>query len=152
MASIVGENNAQWRTYVHYHHDNSIHELILPNVNSLNYTDNILSFGPTPCHTSPVAAVGWGDLSDIRVYYFTNESTVQELVWSTSGGWSVGMNLGDTITNGISLYAQVRATGTDLAELRVGYQSPSDPETITESYYIPTEEKWGTRTYPNEMD
>lgn len=88
----------------------------------------------------------------IRVYYFSIENKVQELAWTAaSGNWAVGATLGEVDPRSTSLYAQVRAGGASLAELRVGYQSPCNPSTITESYWIPGESRWGVREYPAMM-
>lgn len=86
----------------------------------------------------------------IRVYYFSYNYKVQELVWMNNH-WAVGATLGDVDPCSTSLCASVRAPASGLAELRVGYQSRSNPNTITESFWIPTEGRWAVRKYPAMM-
>jgi len=89
--------------------------------------------------------------TQIRIYYFTCDNKVQELGWMGSN-WSAGATLGDVDpSSSTSLYAAVRTHNSGLAELRVGYQSPSHPHTITESFWIPSENRWGVREYPAMM-
>ncbi|OAX36180.1 hypothetical protein K503DRAFT_322791 [Rhizopogon vinicolor AM-OR11-026] len=166
-ASTADPNVAYWRTYVQYPTDGLIHELALNDANSLNYIDNAFTIGPRPRLNTPIAAVNWNGLeeastpmmcttdvalttSQVRVYYITQDNKVQELQW-TNHTWVVGPILGDVIFGSIALYAQVRAGGATLAELRIGYQCPANPNTITESYFIPSQSRWGVRTYPSMM-
>ncbi|OJA16470.1 hypothetical protein AZE42_06880 [Rhizopogon vesiculosus] len=156
-----------WRTYVQSPTDGLIHELALNDVNSLNYIERTFNIGPLPRFNTPIAAVNWNGIEEastpmmcttdvalttlqIRVYYITQDNKVQELCW-TNHVWVVGATLGDAICGSIGLCAQQRAPGGVLQELRIGYQSPADPSTITESYYIPPQSRWGVRTYPSMM-
>ncbi|OJA19903.1 hypothetical protein AZE42_13213 [Rhizopogon vesiculosus] len=164
--STANPNVAYWRTYLQYT-DGLIHELALDDANSLNYIDNAFTIGPRPRFNTPIAAVSWNGFEEastpmmcttdvalttlqIRVYYITQEDKVQELCW-INNAWAVGAVLGDVVFGCTWLCAQVRASGATLAELRVGYQSPANPNTITESYYIPSQTRWGVRTYPSKM-
>ncbi|OAX36179.1 hypothetical protein K503DRAFT_772770 [Rhizopogon vinicolor AM-OR11-026] len=147
--STADPNVAYWRTYLQYT-DGLIHELALDDVNSLNYIDNAFTIGPRPRLNTPIAAVSWNGFEEIRVYYITQENKVQELCW-INNAWAVGAILGDVVFGCTWLCAQVRASGATLAELRVGYQRPANPNTITESYYIPSQSRWGVRTYPSMM-
>jgi hypothetical protein len=85
----------------------------------------------------------------VRVYYITCEVKVQELMF-TGGHWVLGMTLGDVMPGSLNLYAAVRTdrtTGT-LIQSGVGYQTPTNPQTITESYYDYPAGTWKVRAYP----
>ena len=86
----------------------------------------------------------------IRVYYVTSDYKVQELGYM-GDNWSAGATLGDVDPCSTSFYASVRAPSSGLAELRVGYQSASNPHTITESFWIPSEGRWAVREFPAMM-
>jgi len=86
----------------------------------------------------------------IRIYYFTKDNKVQEVGY-TNGAWGVGPTLGEVDPSSTGLYASVRTSGSDLAEIRVGYQSKSKPQTITESFFTQSENKWAVREYPDVM-
>ncbi|OJA17978.1 hypothetical protein AZE42_08946 [Rhizopogon vesiculosus] len=165
MSEIV-QTGSQWRTFVHCS-DNKIHQLVR-DANALDYQNNVVP-GPIPMRNSPVAVICWGVEvlhasvsssypSEIlmnlqtRIYYFTDELKVQEMDWDSNirHYFEAGPTLGDVMEGSIALYAQVDADGDTLAEIRVGYQSPSNPETITESYYT-FSTGWRTRIYHNEM-
>ncbi|OJA15151.1 hypothetical protein AZE42_04700 [Rhizopogon vesiculosus] len=165
--STADPNVAYWRTYSQCPTDGLIHELLLNDANSLNYRENAFTIGPRPRFNTPIAAVNWNGFREastpmmcttdvalttlqIRIYYITQDSKVQELLLSNHT-WAVGPILGDVVFGSIGLYAQVRASGATLAELRVGYQCPANPNTITESYYISSQSRWGVRTYPSMM-
>jgi len=79
--SLIVTPGSQWRTFVHYT-DNRIHQLVLYDPNSLTYTDSLVG-GPTAKPDSPVAAITWGsNPCNIRVYYITEESKLQEMWWT----------------------------------------------------------------------
>ncbi|OAX31659.1 hypothetical protein K503DRAFT_60467 [Rhizopogon vinicolor AM-OR11-026] len=149
MSEIV-QTGSLWRTFVHCS-DNKIHQLVR-GVNALDYQNNVVP-GPTPMLNSPVAVICWGvKVLHTHIFYFTDELKVQVMSWNSdvAGYFETGPTLGDVMECSIALYAQVEAHGDTLTEIRVGYQSPSNPETITESYYTPST-GWRTRIYHNEM-
>ena len=85
----------------------------------------------------------------VHMYYFANNSTLQGIYWAFGmPAYAVGSNLGPVVRGSTTLYATVQADGNTLRQIRVGYQSPSDPTTITESVYTGGPEGWVARTYP----
>ncbi|OJA08505.1 hypothetical protein AZE42_10957 [Rhizopogon vesiculosus] len=157
MASIVlrGQSGLLWRTYT-LCSDNKIHQIAMNDPNTLQFVDNLIG-GPTPMPNSPIAAVSWGVTNfQARLFYFTEDCKVQEMYYTqllarSIPGWEVTSTIGDVVPGSVALYAQVAANGDNLEEVRVGYQSPSNPETITESYWVGVG-PWKTRTYPKEMN
>jgi hypothetical protein len=88
----------------------------------------------------------------VRVFYFANNSTLQVIRWQSGmSAYATGANLGPVVRGSTTLYATVQADGDVLGQIRVGYQSPSDPTTITESVYTINSGKWTPRTYPKLM-
>ncbi|KAG1742380.1 uncharacterized protein EDB91DRAFT_1128923 [Suillus paluster] len=82
---------------------------------------------------TPIAAVACKDLREIRVYYVTVASRVQEICHTQGKGWVKGAVLGTAAENSSCLYAQGRLTKE--ASIRVGFQCSSAPQTITEACY-----------------
>jgi hypothetical protein len=89
----------------------------------------------------------------IRLFYLTADCKVQEMFWNNYDDPSpvIGKTLGDVVWGSHSLYAYVRTAGDAAGQIRVGYQSPSDPTTITESVYTPDSGWATTRAYPKMM-
>ncbi|KAG0706597.1 hypothetical protein DFH29DRAFT_133842 [Suillus ampliporus] len=142
------ESDFQWHIFTHGAFDNHLHQLVFTNPNSTAYTDATIDVGPTPLPNSPIAAVSWGQMSALQVYYFTNVSTLQALYWSSDEpGWQVSAPLGNVLPGSVTLYAQASTIGDAQAldEIRIGYQSQADPETITEAYYTASFGSWRTR-------
>lgn len=94
---------------------------------------------PTPRINTPIAAVSWNNLQEIRVYYITADSQVQEIGF-TGSGWSKGPVLGTAVETSAFLYAQVATSSA--APVRVGFQSSTAPQAITEAVY---DNGWKTR-------
>ncbi|KAG0705999.1 hypothetical protein DFH29DRAFT_996422 [Suillus ampliporus] len=108
---------------------------------SLLMLDRALS--PTP----PIAAVSWGQMSAIQVYYFTKDSTLQGLYWTAGPrGFNASEPLGNVLKGSLYAHASTSGVKQHLVEIRVGYQSPSNPDTITEAYYT-TSHRWRTRAF-----
>ena len=65
-----------------------------------------------------------------------------------------GTNFGPVVKGSVTLYATVEAEGDVLGQFRIGYQSPSNPTTITEKVYMASAPAlgWATRIYPNMMN
>ncbi|KAG0703805.1 hypothetical protein DFH29DRAFT_419126 [Suillus ampliporus] len=92
---------------------------------------------------TPIAAVACKDLQEIRVYYITETSRVQEICHTQSKGWIKCATLGTAVENSTCLYAQQR--NTHELSIRVGFQSSAAPQTITEACYN-KQQGWKTRT------
>ncbi|KAG1734621.1 hypothetical protein EDB19DRAFT_1911021 [Suillus lakei] len=69
---------------------------------------------------TPIAAVAWKNLQQIRVYYIIVNGRVQEIVYFQGGGWQKGPTLGTAVENSTCL---------------VGFQSSAALQTITEALY-----------------
>ena len=89
-----------------------------------------------------------------RVYYFTNDSTLQEMIWNpTAPSFSLGGNFGPVVKGSVTLYATVDAEGDAVRQFRLGYQCPSNPTTITERIFMSSDPAgWSTRIYPDLMN
>jgi len=147
MAGVQVENG-QFRIY-YQGKDYKIYEMQLDDPDSTRHKLLGLSGSiPAARINTPIAACAWDDLRQIRVYYLTETSEVQEILYSWPGGWAKGATLpGIAVENSTCLYAQVR-TGSSpaAATLRVGFQSAKAPQTITEAYYV-SGKGWKTRVF-----
>ncbi|KAJ8588303.1 hypothetical protein M405DRAFT_819930 [Rhizopogon salebrosus TDB-379] len=100
---------------------------------------------PVPARIiTPIAAFQWNSLQCIRVYYITETSQVQEIIFQAGGGWFPGTTLGTTVENSNCLYAQVQSN-IPQAALRIGFESSTAPQTITEAVFLGPKEGWVTR-------
>ncbi|KAG1760233.1 hypothetical protein EDD22DRAFT_751641, partial [Suillus occidentalis] len=115
--------------------DYQIYEMTLNDPKSTAYTLLKLTTSTMPAARidTPIAAVAWKNLQQIRVYYITVDNRVQEFAYSQNDGWQKGSILGTALKNSTCLYAQDRFTTEPL--LRVGFQSFAAPQTITEAFY-----------------
>ncbi|KAG0703804.1 hypothetical protein DFH29DRAFT_998241 [Suillus ampliporus] len=96
---------------------------------------------------TPIAAVSCKNFREIRVYYITVTSRVQEMCYSQGKGWVKGANLGTAVENSTCLYAQEGNEGkANELSLRVGFQSSAAPQTITEACYN-GHQGWKTRVF-----
>ncbi|KAG0708557.1 hypothetical protein DFH29DRAFT_794947 [Suillus ampliporus] len=135
MAGVQNEDG-KFRIYFQ-NKDYQIYEMSLDDPMSTKYTLFKLTTSAMPAAriNTPIAAVAWEHLHQIRVYYITVNSRVQELVFTfgINLGWVKGAMLGTAVENSTCLYAQVRLTTEPM--LRVGFQSSAEPQTITEACY-----------------
>ncbi|KAG2155190.1 uncharacterized protein EDB93DRAFT_1101782 [Suillus bovinus] len=125
--------------------DYQIYEMLLNDLKSTSYTLLKLTNSniPAACINTPIAAVASNNLQEIRVYYITVNSHVQELCYSQHHGWQKDTNIGTAVENSTCLYAQGWFIPNDTS-LRVGFQSMTAPQTITEGYYT-VKDEWKTR-------
>jgi len=88
----------------------------------------------------------------VHIYYITKDSLLQELYWTSDvGRWIISGNFGPVAKGSVTLYAAVLADGDTREEMRVGFQSQSDPTTITEMSYVANAPAWVKRVYPSMM-
>ncbi|OJA19281.1 hypothetical protein AZE42_04500 [Rhizopogon vesiculosus] len=145
MAGVQVEDG-QFRIY-YQGKDYKLYEMQLDNPDDTQYSlFNLSDFTPDARINTPIAAFAWNGLQDIRVYYITATSKVQEIIHTAQGGWFPGDTLGTAVENSSCLYAQVRAS-LPQASLRVGFQSTKSPQTITEAYLVDPNEGWKTRVF-----
>jgi hypothetical protein len=91
----------------------------------------------------------------ICVYYITADNKVQELALSTFNDQrAVGPVLGEVFCDSNFLYvlkfARLAPRWLSFIQVRVGYQSVSNPNTIIESYII-SNVGWAARQHPSMM-
>ncbi|KAG1886703.1 hypothetical protein F4604DRAFT_1614920 [Suillus subluteus] len=115
--------------------DYQIYEMMLNDPASPSYTLANLTATPfpTPRINTPIAAVSWNNLKEICVYHIIADSQVQEIGFTRGRGWSKGPVLGTAVETSAFLYAQVATSPAVL--VRVGFQSSTAPQTITEAVY-----------------
>ncbi|KAG1727778.1 uncharacterized protein EDB91DRAFT_1060953 [Suillus paluster] len=144
MAGVQNEDG-KFRIYFQ-NKDYQIYQMSLNDPRSRAYTLLKLTttIVPPARINTPIAAVAWKNLQEIRVYYITAASQVQEIVYSQRSGWKKGEMLGTAVENCACLYAQGRFT-TNEVFLRVGFQSAIDSQTITEAYTL--RDGWKTRVF-----
>ncbi|KAG2129860.1 uncharacterized protein EDB93DRAFT_1095153 [Suillus bovinus] len=132
MAGVQNEDG-KFRIYFQ-NKDYQICEMSFNDPNSTSYTIPKLTTATMPVAriNTPIAAVSWDNLRQIRVYYITVDSQVQEISYTQGVGWHKDAQLAAAVDNSTCLYAQQR-----LKEpfIRVGYQSSVAPQTITEACY-----------------
>ncbi|KAG2360561.1 hypothetical protein BDR07DRAFT_1486881 [Suillus spraguei] len=132
MAGVQNEDG-KFRIYFQ-NKDYQICEMALNDPNSTSYNIVKLTTAAVPAAriNTPIAAVSWDNLRQIRVYYITVNSQVQEISYTQGIGWHKDAHLGIAVDNSTCLYAQQQ-----LKEpfMRVGFQSSQAPQTITEACY-----------------
>lgn len=140
MAGVQNEDG-KFRIYFQ-NKDYQICEMSLNDPQSTSHTILKLTTADMPAAriNTPIAAVSWDNLRQIRVYYITVNSQVQEMTYTQGVGWRKDARLGIAVDNSTSLYAQHQ-----LKEpfMRVGFQSSVAPQTITEACYY--QSGWKTR-------
>ncbi|KAG1760232.1 hypothetical protein EDD22DRAFT_88685 [Suillus occidentalis] len=140
MAGVQNEDG-KFRIYFQ-NKDYQICEMSLNDPHSTSHTILKLTTAAMPAAriNTPIAAVSWDNLRQIRVYYITVNSQVQEMTYTQGVGWHEDAHLGIAVDNSTSLYAQHQ-----LKEpfMRVGFQSSAAPQTITEACYY--QSGWKTR-------
>ncbi|KAG1878970.1 hypothetical protein F4604DRAFT_1755249 [Suillus subluteus] len=109
--------------------------MMLTDPTSTSYSLQNLINSPMPAAriNTPIAAISWNELQEIRVYYITTDSQVQEMYFSKSGGMHKGQVLGTAVESSAFLYAQIAVKPRIV--VRVGFQSATDPKTITEAVW-----------------
>ncbi|KAG1745155.1 hypothetical protein EDB19DRAFT_1692683 [Suillus lakei] len=135
--TMAGVQNEDGRFRVYYQSkDYQIYEMTLNNPKSTDYTLLKLTTPALPAAriNTPIAAVAWNNLQEIRVYYLTVTSQVQEIIYGREKVWMKGSGpLGTAVDSSTCLYAQ-HNHGDPF--LRVGFQSSTAPQTITEACYM----------------
>jgi len=160
--AAVQSTNGNFRVYFQ-NKDYQIYQMILADPTSTIYTIQKLTTSPIPAAriNTPIAAVSWNELNEvqvfdaspsiprnliltsswqIRVYYITVDSQVQEMCFSKSGDMRQGKVLGTAAESSAFLYAQV--TVNPRLMIRVGFQSSTAPRTITEAVW---DKGWNNR-------
>jgi hypothetical protein len=139
--AAVQSTNGNFRVYFQ-NKDYQIYQMILADPTSTIYTIQKLTNSPIPAAriNTPIAAVSWNELNEIRVYYITVDSQVQEMCFSKSGDMRQGKVLGTAAESSAFLYAQV--TVNPRLMIRVGFQSSTAPRTITEAVW---DKGWNNR-------
>ncbi|KAG1742374.1 uncharacterized protein EDB91DRAFT_1052118 [Suillus paluster] len=133
MAAVQNEDG-KFRIYFQ-NKDYQIFEMSLNDPKSTVHTLVKLTTSGMPAAriNTPIAAVACKDLREIRVYYITTTSRVQEMCHTQGKGWVKCATLGTAAENSSCLYAQQR-NAHDVS-IRVGFQSAAAPQTITEACY-----------------
>ncbi|KAG2122350.1 hypothetical protein DEU56DRAFT_832402 [Suillus clintonianus] len=144
--TMAGVQNEDGKFRVYYQNkEYQICEMQLDDPNSTTYKTLKLTTGNMPAAriNTPIAAVAWDNLRQIRVYYVTVDSQVQEICYIQGGaGWHKGAHLGVAVENSTCMYAQHHSKE---PVLRVGFQSSTAPQTITETCYYKS--GWKTRVF-----
>ncbi|KAG1871743.1 hypothetical protein DFJ58DRAFT_762177 [Suillus subalutaceus] len=143
--TMAGVQNEDGRFRVYFQNkDYHIYEMSLNDPKSTTYDLRQLTTSTMPAAriNTPIAAVAWHDLQQIRVYYITVDNRVQEMVFTRGYDWQKGATLGTAVEDSTCLYAQYRFTTEPL--VRVGFQSSAAPQTITEALYN-VKDKWKNR-------
>ncbi|KAG1781930.1 hypothetical protein EV702DRAFT_494055 [Suillus placidus] len=137
------DDDGKFRVYFQ-NKDYQIYEMSLDDPKSTTYTLLKLTNDRMPAAriNTPIAAVACNKLQEIRVFYITVNSRVQEICHTHRHGWQKGANIGTAVENSTCLYAQGRFAHNE-ALLRVGFQSAAAPQTITEAYTV--KDEWKTR-------
>ncbi|KAG1878917.1 hypothetical protein F4604DRAFT_580278 [Suillus subluteus] len=132
MAGVQNEDG-KFRIYFQ-NKDYQICEMSLNDPNSTSHTILKLTTAtiPTARINTPIAALSWDNLRQIRVYYITMNSHIQEISYTQGVGWHKDSDLGIAIDNSNCLYAQRQSKE---PFVRVGFQSSTAPQTITEACY-----------------
>ncbi|KAG1830215.1 hypothetical protein EV424DRAFT_321251 [Suillus variegatus] len=130
--NAVQNDEGKFRVYFQ-NKDYQIHEMSLNDPKSTAYTLLKLTNSNIPAAriNTPIAAVASNDLEEIHVFYITVDSRVQEICHSKRHGWQKGATIGTAVENSTCLYAQGRFVHNETV-LRVGFQSATAPQTITE--------------------
>lgn len=139
----VQNDDGKFRVYFQ-NKDYQMYEMSLNDPKSTSYTLLRLTDERMPAAriNTPIAAVAAHNLQEIRVYYITVNSRVQEMCYNQRHGWQKGETIGTAVENSTCLYAQGRIVQNE-AMLRVGFQSAKEPQTITEAYTM--KDEWKTR-------
>lgn len=139
----VQSDDGKFRIYFQ-NKDYQIYEMSLNDPKSTTYTLLKLTNDRVPAAriNTPIAAVACNNLQEIRVFYITGNSRVQEMCHTQRHGWQKGAAIGAAVENSTCLYAQGRFAHNE-AHLRVGFQSAAVPQTITEAYTM--KDEWRTR-------
>ncbi|KAG1846558.1 hypothetical protein DFJ58DRAFT_915341 [Suillus subalutaceus] len=132
-AVVQSASNGSCRVYSQ-NKDYQLYEMVLSDTTSTTYVlgDLTATPFPTPRINTPIAAVSWNNLAEIRVYYITTDSQVQEIYYS-GGHWGKGQVLGTAVETIAFLYTSVVVSPRIV--VRVGFQSSIDPKTITEAVW-----------------
>ncbi|KAG1856043.1 hypothetical protein DFJ58DRAFT_659578 [Suillus subalutaceus] len=133
-SAAVQSTDGNCRVYFQ-HKDYNIYQMMLTDPTSTSYSLQNLINSPMPAAriNTPIAAISWNELQEIRVYYITTDSQVQEMYFSKSGGMHKGQVLGTAVESSAFLYAQIAVKPRIV--VRVGFQSATDPKTITEAVW-----------------
>jgi hypothetical protein len=133
-AAAVETTKGNCRVYFQ-NKDYDICQMMLTDPSSPTYSIQKLTIPPIPAAriNTPIAAISWNELQEIRVYYITVDSHVQEMYFSKTGGMHKGAVLGTAVESSAFLYAQVAVSPRIV--VRVGFQSSADPKTITEAVW-----------------
>ncbi|KAG2155189.1 uncharacterized protein EDB93DRAFT_1247682 [Suillus bovinus] len=93
--SAVQHDDGKLRVYFQ-NKDYQIYEMSLNDPKSTSYTLLKLTNSNIPAAriNTPIAAVASNDLQEIRIFYITVNSRVQELSHSQRHGWQKGANIG----------------------------------------------------------
>ncbi|KAG2153152.1 hypothetical protein DEU56DRAFT_773366 [Suillus clintonianus] len=142
MAGVQNEDG-KFRIYFQ-NKDYQICEMSLNDPNNTTHTILKLTTGAMPAAriNTPIAAVSWDNLRQIRVYYITVNSQVQEISYTQGVGWHKDAHLGAAVDNSTCLYAQHQNKE---PYMRVGFQSSVAAQTITEACYY--QSGWKTRVF-----
>ncbi|KAG1734585.1 hypothetical protein EDB19DRAFT_1141409 [Suillus lakei] len=145
----VQNDDGKMRVYFQ-NKDYQIYEMMLNDPKSTTYTLLKLTNSNMPAAriNTPIAAMASNNLQEIRVYYITVDSHVQEICHTQRHGWQKCEALGTAVENSTCLYAQGQSSHHASASdhetmLRVGFQSAAAPQTITEAYRM--KDEWRTR-------
>ncbi|KAG2122349.1 hypothetical protein DEU56DRAFT_75717 [Suillus clintonianus] len=143
MAGVQNEDG-KFRIYFQ-NKEYQICEMSLDDPNSTTHTILKLTTSAMPAAriNTPIAAGAWDNLREIRVYYITADSQVQEICYTHGVGWQKGAHLGVAVDNSTCLYAQHQNKE---PYMRVGFQSSTAPQTITETCYY-DQGGWETRVF-----
>ncbi|KAG1895503.1 uncharacterized protein F5891DRAFT_660541 [Suillus fuscotomentosus] len=141
--NAVQNDEGKFRVYFQ-NKDYQIYEMSLNDPKSTAYTLLKLTNSNIPAAriNTPIAAVASNDLEEIRVFYITVDSRVQEICYFKRHGWQKGATIGTAVENSTCLYAQGRFVHNETM-LRVGFQSATAPQTITEG--CTTKDEWKIR-------
>ncbi|KAG1847876.1 hypothetical protein DFJ58DRAFT_705243 [Suillus subalutaceus] len=133
-AAVQSATTGSCRVYFQ-NKDYQIYEMALSDPTSTTYSLGNLTSIPFPAGriNTPIAAVSWNNLSEIRVYYITADSQVQEIYYSGGNWGKPGPVLGAAVETSGFLYASVVVNTGPV--VRVGFQSSTAPQTITEAVW-----------------
>lgn len=143
MSAVQNNTDGKFRVYFQ-NKDYQIYEMSLNDPKSTEHTLLKLTNDHLPAAriNTPIAAVACNNLQEIRVFYITANSRVQEICYSQRHGWQKGSAIGTAAENSACLYAEGRIVHNEVM-LRVGFQCADHPQTITEAYTM--KDEWKTR-------
>lgn len=143
MCAVQNDSDGKFRVYFQ-NKDYQIYEMSMNDPKSTTHTLLKLTNDHMPPAriNTPIAAVACNNLQEIRVFYITANSRVQEICYSQRHGWQKGTSIGTAVENSACLYAEGRVVHNEVM-LRVGFQSAAAPQTITEAYTM--KDEWKTR-------